>query len=269
MAQNLFKIGEFAKLCGTTKDTLFHYDAMGLLRPMKLAANGYRYYSLNQVYMFDLIVTLKEVGLTLKEVKEYMQKRDTENFVTMLRSKDKQIKREIDILVHRRKLLHNTLKITETSFRVEENIIKFLEKDEEYFIISDKPKQNTEKAAFDVLGRHLEYCNKHNYYDNFSTGEIIAQENIANGSFFTSYFSSRIDKVVKSKYLHVKPAGLYAVKYVRTSYNLLQEEYKIFFRDLNEMGAEICGNIYQNDITNYLSESDEYDYLMEIEVMVK
>ena len=35
------------------------------------------------------------------------------------------------------------------------------------------------------------------------------------------------------------------------------------------MGYKICGDIYQNDITNYLSERYADDYLMRLEVRVE
>ena len=34
MGQKLFTSGEFAKFCNTTKDTLFHYDDINLLKPL-------------------------------------------------------------------------------------------------------------------------------------------------------------------------------------------------------------------------------------------
>ena len=55
MGQKLFTSGEFAKFCNTTKDTLFHYDDINLLKPAKIAPNGYRYYSANQAFLFDMI----------------------------------------------------------------------------------------------------------------------------------------------------------------------------------------------------------------------
>lgn len=33
--QNLYRISEFASLCGVTKHTLYHYDEIGLLRPLR------------------------------------------------------------------------------------------------------------------------------------------------------------------------------------------------------------------------------------------
>ena len=41
-----FTTGQFAKLCSTTKETLFHYDSLGLLKPARVGENGYRYYRL-------------------------------------------------------------------------------------------------------------------------------------------------------------------------------------------------------------------------------
>ena len=83
--------------------------------------NGYRYYSLNQIYMFDLITTLKEVGLSLEEIKNYMDERDTDAFMELLREQDKLLKQKIEVLTRRRRLLRNTLKMTKEAFDVEEN----------------------------------------------------------------------------------------------------------------------------------------------------
>ncbi len=38
--------GEFARLAGVTKHTLFHYDNIGLFQPEFTDENGYRYYTL-------------------------------------------------------------------------------------------------------------------------------------------------------------------------------------------------------------------------------
>lgn len=41
--------GEFASAMGVSKDTLFHYDDIGLFCPEKVSENGYRYYSRHQL----------------------------------------------------------------------------------------------------------------------------------------------------------------------------------------------------------------------------
>lgn len=269
MPQKLFKTGDFASFCNTTKDTLFHYDDIDLLKPVKVASNGYRYYSPKQVYMFDLIATLKEVGLSLEEIREYVYRRDTDIFMEMLRQKDKELKKEIDLLIRRRRLLNNTLRITEKYKDAEEGSITVLEEEEDYFIVSDKMKNNSEKELYSVLAKHLQYCYKHSCYDDFSTGEIVGYDNVINGSFDSTYYSSHIDKKIKSKYLHIKPAGRYAVKFVRCSYSALRDEYKRFYEEITAEGLKCAGNIYQNDILSYFSEQEEDDYLMKLEMPVE
>ena len=38
--------GELAKIMGITKETLFHYDEIGLFRPAIVLPNRYRYYEI-------------------------------------------------------------------------------------------------------------------------------------------------------------------------------------------------------------------------------
>ena len=46
--EQLYTTGQFAELCGVKKQTLFHYDDIGLLVPALVEDNGYRRYSYSQ-----------------------------------------------------------------------------------------------------------------------------------------------------------------------------------------------------------------------------
>ena len=76
-----FSTGEFARLCKVNKKTLFHYDDIGLFKPEKILDNGYRYYSEYQLEVFDFILTLRDIGMPLKEMKKLM---DTRNIASIL-----------------------------------------------------------------------------------------------------------------------------------------------------------------------------------------
>lgn len=68
--------GEFAKLAGVSKHTLFHYDKIGLLSPeIKLSENQYRYYSISQLELLEIITLLKELDMPLSEIKSYLDNR--------------------------------------------------------------------------------------------------------------------------------------------------------------------------------------------------
>ena len=62
------KTGDFAKLCGTNKRTLIHYDEIGIFHPAYTDEKGYRYYSESQFDIFFTITWLRELGMPLKEI---------------------------------------------------------------------------------------------------------------------------------------------------------------------------------------------------------
>ena len=61
-----FNTGEFAKLCNVKKQTLFHYDDIGIFSPEIKDDNGYRYYSYQQFDIFNVITILKEINMPLE-----------------------------------------------------------------------------------------------------------------------------------------------------------------------------------------------------------
>lgn len=66
----MFTIGEFARLGGVSIRTLRHYDEIGLLPPATVDPDtGYRGYSAAQLGQLNRIVALKELGLTLGQVR--------------------------------------------------------------------------------------------------------------------------------------------------------------------------------------------------------
>lgn len=67
------KSGEFAKLCGTTKNTLIHYDSIGLMSPSHIGDNGYRYYTLRDYWKFVAIRTFAEAGFSLEEIRSVLE----------------------------------------------------------------------------------------------------------------------------------------------------------------------------------------------------
>lgn len=64
----MMTIAEFAAFCGTTKDALRWYDKQGLLKPVHIGSNGYRYYDILQYEEYDLIRMLKESGSNLQDI---------------------------------------------------------------------------------------------------------------------------------------------------------------------------------------------------------
>lgn len=67
----MFSIGVFARLGEVSIRTLRHYDEIGLLRPAQVDPDtGYRGYSADQLRQLNRIVALKELGLSLSQVRQ-------------------------------------------------------------------------------------------------------------------------------------------------------------------------------------------------------
>ncbi len=71
MAQEQYKIGEFAKLVGLSTYTLRYYEDQGLIMPQRDAA-GVRFYTLEDVKWVGFILHLKGTGMRITELKQYV-----------------------------------------------------------------------------------------------------------------------------------------------------------------------------------------------------
>jgi DNA-binding transcriptional MerR regulator len=66
----MLRIGDFARLGRVTVKALRHYDEEGLLRPAEVdRANGYRFYTPDQLITLSRILQLKDLGFPLNDVR--------------------------------------------------------------------------------------------------------------------------------------------------------------------------------------------------------
>ena len=104
--------GEFAELFGVKKQTMFHYDQMGIFCPEIIGENGYRYYSHNQMEAFSIILMLREMGLSIGEIKAQIDKHSPEDLVELLETKIKEIDERIEHLEWSREYIQRKIRTT-------------------------------------------------------------------------------------------------------------------------------------------------------------
>ena len=76
MRQGGLKVGELAKQTGLSVRTLHHYDAIGLLVPSHRTAAGHRLYTAVDVARLQQVVSLRQLGLSLDEVRGCLDRGD-------------------------------------------------------------------------------------------------------------------------------------------------------------------------------------------------
>jgi DNA-binding transcriptional MerR regulator len=81
--EGLYQAHEFAKRAGVTVRTLHHYDRLGLLKPSRYTASGFRLYVERDLARLQQIVTLKFIGLSLKQIKDVFDRNAFDLAVTL------------------------------------------------------------------------------------------------------------------------------------------------------------------------------------------
>jgi DNA-binding transcriptional MerR regulator len=73
-----YRIGEFAELGGVSSKTLRHYEKLGLLRPAAVdARTHYRCYAATQLRDLASILALRDLGLSLPEIRAFLARSST------------------------------------------------------------------------------------------------------------------------------------------------------------------------------------------------
>lgn len=184
----LFTSGQFAKLCSTTKETLFHYDSLGLLKPARVRENGYRYYTASQFFDFDLIAVLRSAGCSLSEIREYMAHREPHAFVQLLRETERKLLFEQRKLEKMRRTLQNGRNAAEAALAGKTGVPWLEELPQSFYIATPvKGEMNTVGDVVRNMQDHITYCDQNQLGEELAVGSIVTKESLLQGSFWECY----------------------------------------------------------------------------------
>lgn len=81
-----YKINEIAKLYNIKTDSLRYYEEVGLICPIRSKSN-YRLYTLNDIYILNIIRDCLKLGYDTHQIKEYLDNRSVNNTIVFLKEK--------------------------------------------------------------------------------------------------------------------------------------------------------------------------------------
>lgn len=94
--KEIVDITKIAQMCNITTETLRYYDRIDLIKPVKRdESTGVRYYSIQQYEKIITIKELQQMGLSLKEIKEYLENRNIKTTYDILLKEKKIISEKI------------------------------------------------------------------------------------------------------------------------------------------------------------------------------
>ena len=93
----MFKIREFAEIAQVPMSTLRYYGEIGIFKPVHVDSDtGYRYYSIDQLLQINRILALKDLGLELAQIVQFLDEEiSAEALQGMLRLKQAKLQQHI------------------------------------------------------------------------------------------------------------------------------------------------------------------------------
>ena len=89
----MYRIGEFSKMTKLTVKALRYYDEMGLCSPSYVdPETGYRFYTTDQLVPLHRIVSLRQLGLSIREISAILSGQDSQE---ILRGRRRELQREL------------------------------------------------------------------------------------------------------------------------------------------------------------------------------
>ncbi|WP_277678627.1 MerR family transcriptional regulator [Gracilibacillus dipsosauri] len=119
ITKKYWKVGELAKLTGLTIRTLRYYDQIGLFIPSEYTSSGYRLYNESDIKRLQQILALKELDISLEEIKAILAS-DDYNPLDILYIQMDRMKKNI----HSQQILLKEL----------QHVVRLMQKDEELTI---------------------------------------------------------------------------------------------------------------------------------------
>ncbi|RBP03406.1 MerR family DNA-binding transcriptional regulator [Rossellomorea aquimaris] len=92
----MYKVSEFSKMTGLSKETLRYYAEIKLLEPVYIdPANNYRYYDNGSYLVGRLLVYLRRFNFSIQEMLTVVNDESFENLEQLIRAKKRDLEAEI------------------------------------------------------------------------------------------------------------------------------------------------------------------------------
>ncbi|WP_144509772.1 MerR family transcriptional regulator [Bacillus sp. FJAT-22090] len=273
MSDNLrkyFTTGEFAKLCNVKKQTLFHYDEIGLLSPEIKNEKGYRYYSYHQFDVFNVIELLKEVDMPLKEIKLFLKNKTPAELIELLKGKSLEIQKKINNLNQIQKIIDTKIALTENALMMDFTQIRLEEQEEELLFLSDSILDCSDRSFLKSVSQFIDFLYKNELDIGYPIGAIVSKEKILEEDYDNySYLYTKTEDNMEAVSFYTKPKGLYVVAYHVGNDKDISKTYKEIMRFIDTQHIKLGNFSYEEYVLDGISVSGKDNYVTQIMIEVE
>ena len=249
--------GDFAALCGTTKETLRHYKDLGLLSPARRGENGYFYYDPEQFYDYYAIAIFRQTGTPLEEIRRCLRGQDAAGTLSLLLEQRERLAEERRKLEQMEFVLSGMIgglelgaepDLVPRTARFEAEHLLALPAEELEGLMD--PGAGDEAMLMTVLERCRDLCRAYGLRTDYQLGAIHRPGEPA-GPGTISHLTMRVAERTDCPYYREKPAGTYLHLCCRGRWDLTRG-YAALARCLVDRGLEAVGSVYAGDLAGFI-----------------
>lgn len=271
--KDTYTISELAGFFNISAQTLRHYDKIGLLKPSIIGSdNNYRMYDRKNFRKLYLIVELRSLGLSLKEIREYCAKKDMEQLEATLQKSSAALEKEIEELTAMRRHVESYLQKIRLSRGNYKNLyeIKLLPDRHTYFIPANFEISDLELYMALLLNSYRVSCSGQKRQSLKRIVLTIEQTRLEARRFrLYGGIGFLLEHPVQSGNHHTIPGGMYACAYHMGGYDTIHVTYKKLWDYLTEHDYSIAGNSTEISIADIAFTDNPENYITEIQIPVK
>lgn len=269
--QNLFSIGDVAKMFHLSVSSLRHYEEVGLITPEYINPDsGYRYYGARQFEVLNSIRYLRTLDMPLSEIADFLRNRDVERIEEKLLSQKKAvIAKQAELKRIERKIDNRLRAITDAKNSVFDTVSLIRKGACRVVWVSDSLKI---RGFLDMEApmRKLEQEQAEAVVFLGKGGVGISAENLCNNRF-DSYdgiflildeednFEGEITELSETLCVSIRFHGSHAEA---------PEQYRKLLSYVNEHKLEICGFSWEITMIDYGITNDTNKFVTEISIPV-
>lgn len=265
----LLTIGQFAALHGINRKTLMWYDQIGLFQPAYIhPENGYRYYSYYQSSILETILLLRELDMSLEEIRAFLNQRSSGALEQLLGDKIQQLDRRIAHLGEIRAALSKRRKEVQALLSIDYEKIDLIEC-QPRALVTVEIDQNTpyHRQAELILEQTKQYRLRRLH--DAAYGAMISVQALERGDFqgYSKLFLA-IPFPIPEEGLHIRPGGRWARAFYRGPWDAMAQRYRELFAFLRQQGLEPYGWAYETVVNETMAQGKE-DAIVQIELPVR
>ncbi|MEG2174702.1 MAG: MerR family transcriptional regulator [Oscillospiraceae bacterium] len=254
-----FTTGQFAKMHHVNKRTLHYYDAIGLFSPAFIGENGYRYYTYLQSAALEMLLTMRELNMSISEIEAYLNHRSAESFHQILADKTAEIDDRISQLKEIRRLLNAKEEQLCLCEQVDLDRIEIVSCPREYLVLSQSITGTYDDNDFAVFVQHAHALQDHRLFSK-SYGSMISAEKISAGKFEEyDCFFTKVEKSRSNSDRFIKPSGRYLRAFCKGPWDKIPSVYARMLEFAHTRELTLHGYAYEEGLNEMaISSMDEY-----------